>query len=568
MDYEVYWHSSAHVLAAAVKRLWPDVKLGIGPAIEKGFYYEFYGRTFSKEDLERIEEEMRKIIKEDPKFIRKEISKKEAEKLFKDEPFKLELLRKMEGEKVSIYETGDFVDLCKGPHLRSAGEIKHVKLLRVNAAYWLGDEKNPMMQRIYGISFKTKKEMEEFLRMLEEAEKRDHRKIGKQLDLFGLYELVGPGLPILHPKGMTIRKELVKLMREVNDRLDFQEVYTPHVAKCELWRRSGHYEAYKENMFIFKVNKEEWGIKAMNCPFHIQVYKSRARSYRDLPVRYSEFATVYRREKSGELSGLLRVISLTQDDHHIFAREDQIKEEVEKLVRASIDVLKGIFKMRVKVKLSTKPEKHIGSDEIWEKATNALKSCLEEMKVEYELKEGEGAFYGPKIDFDAMDSLGRWWQLTTIQLDFFMPQRFELEYVDKDGSKRRPVMIHWALLGSLERFMGVMIEHYAGKFPLWLSPVQVRVLPITDRNVNYGRKVWGRLKSKGIRAELDDSRNTLQYKIREAQLQKIPYMVIVGDKEEKGKSIAVRDRSGKTKYGVKLNDFIKDLLKKIEERSV
>jgi threonyl-tRNA synthetase len=566
MDYEKYWHSSAHIMAAAVKRLWPDVKAGIGPAIENGFYYEFYGRTFSKEDLDRIEEEMRRIIKEKSKFVRKSITKAEGKKIFKNEPFKLELLKDLE-DKATIYKTGDFVDLCRGPHIDNTGEVKEIKLLKVAASYWKGDSKRESMQRIYGTSFSTKKEMKDYLAMIEEAEKRDHRKIGKEMELFEFNPLMGPGMPLIHPNGRVMERELMKLIREFNDEMGYKEVWTPHVGKLDLWKISGHYEAYREKMFAFESQKTKLALKPMNCPFHLQIYKSRLRSYKELPVRYSEFATVYRNEQSGELHGLMRVVSITQDDRHSICRFDQIEDEVIKLFNSAMKMYK-IFGMDTSVRLATKPEKRIGSDELWERAEQVLKKTLEKYKINYTIDEGEGAFYGPKIDIHAKDAIGRKWQLTTIQLDFFMPERFGMEYVTDKG-KEMPMMIHCAILGAIERVMGVLIEHYAGKFPVWLSPIQVMVLPITDRNTEYAENVKENMRKAGIRAELNDSQNTLQYKIREAQTKmRIPYLVVIGDKEQGSKKIAVRDRSNKTRYNLNAESFIKEVMEKINKRSV
>ncbi len=564
MDYEKYWHSSAHILAAAVKKLWPKIKLGIGPAIENGFYYEFYGKKFTKDDLKKIEKEMRKMISEKLKFERRDLKRTEAKKMFKNEPFKLELLEEMGAP--SIYTTGDFVDLCKGPHVNNTGNIKEVKLLKISASYWKGDNKRESLQRIYGISFNSKKEIRQFTHMMEEAIKRDHRKIGKEMELFGFNELVSPGFSLMYPNGTVIMEELRKFINQINKEMGFKNVWTPHVAKTELWKISGHYEAYREKMYMFKSGKNQMAIKPMNCPFHVQIYKRKRRSYKELPIRYSEIATVYRNEQSGELHGLMRVITINMDDRHSFVKSDQIESEI-KMLMNSVKKVIDIFGMKAVFNLSTRPKKRIGSDEVWDKAEKTLKDVLEKNKINYILKEGEGAFYGPKVDVDAMDAIGRKWQLSTIQLDLSMPERFDLDYLTNKG-KERPAMIHCAILGSVERLMGILIEHYAGKFPVWLSPIQAMVLPITDRNVKYAEKVNEELKKSGIRSEINRSQNTLQYKIRDAQTKmKIPYLIIVGDKELEKKKLAVRDRSNKTKYNVSTKQLIKEIREKIDKRS-
>jgi len=564
MDYEKYWHSSAHILAAAVKKLWPKIKLGIGPAIENGFYYEFYGKKFTKDDLKKIEKEMRKMISEKLKFERRDLKRTEAKKMFKNEPFKLELLEEMGAP--SIYTTGDFVDLCKGPHVNNTGNIKEVKLLKISASYWKGDNKRESLQRIYGISFNSKKEIRQFTHMMEEAIKRDHRKIGKEMELFGFNELVSPGFSLMYPNGTVIMEELRKFINQINKEMGFKNVWTPHVAKTELWKISGHYEAYREKMYMFKSGKNQMAIKPMNCPFHVQIYKRKRRSYKELPIRYSEIATVYRNEQSGELHGLMRVITINMDDRHSFVKSDQIESEI-KMLMNSVKKVIDIFGMKAVFNLSTRPKKRIGSDEVWDKAEKTLKDVLEKNKINYILKEGEGAFYGPKVDVDAMDAIGRKWQLSTIQLDLSMPERFDLDYLTNKG-KERQAMIHCAILGSVERLMGILIEHYAGKFPVWLSPIQAMVLPITDRNVKYAEKVNEELKKSGIRSEINRSQNTLQYKIRDAQTKmKIPYLIIVGDKELEKKKLAVRDRSNKTKYNVSTKQLIKEIREKIDKRS-
>jgi len=563
-------HSAAHVLAMALLRHNPKVKLAIGPSIENGFYYDADNLRLTEESLKTLEKSMKKIIKENLPFKKEIITKRKARTLFKDNKYKLEMLNALPGDKVSIYWTGkEFVDMCKGPHVKSTGEIKAVKLLKLAGAYWRGDEKNKMLTRIYGTAFASKKELDEFLKNLAIAETRDHKKLGKQLDLFSVHDIIGKGLPLLHPHGMAIRRALEDLKREVQSKLGLQEVLTPHIAKSDLWKSSGHYEAFKDDMYIFKADKKEHAVKPMNCPFHAYIYKSNPKSYRDLPYRLAEFAVVYRNEKAGELKGLLRVRALTQDDTHVFARKDQITSEVQRIVPAAIKLLRICGLKDVKITLSTKPEKSIGTDAVWKLATAALKKALDGLKLKYEVMKGEGAFYGPKIDIHAKDALGRYWQLTTVQLDFFMPTRFDLTYVDEKGSKVRPIMIHVAMYGSFERFMAVLIEHYGGAFPTWLAPVQVKLLNFTDRNLKYARKVEEALRAEGIRVEADYDASTIQKKVRNAELEKVPYVLCVGDKEQKAGTVAVRTR-GKKKidFGVRLSSFVKHVKKEIESRAI
>ena len=560
-------HSCSHVMADAVKRLFPEAKLGIGPSIEDGFYYDFEKKDgFVPEDLLLIEKEMQKIIKEDLKFTKEDISKKEALKLFKKEPFKLELINNLDSKIVSIYKHGKFVDLCKGPHVESTGKIASFKLLSIAGAYWHGIETNPMLQRIYGTCFSSEKELKNFLRLRKEAKKRDHRKLGKDLDLFSIHDDVGPGLIFYHPKGALLRMLVEDYIKKEHLRRGYEIVMGPHILKSDIWVTSGHYEYYKENMYIFKVDKEEYAVKPMNCPAHMLIYKTKMRSYKDLPMRYFELGNVHRKEKSGVLHGLLRVRGFTQDDAHIFCLPDQVKGEIKGVINFVIDTMKVFGFEDYKIDLSTRPPKYIGSLDIWEKATNALKGALESEKMEYGINEGEGAFYGPKIDIMVKDALGRAWQCATVQCDFALPERFDLTYISKDGKKERPVMLRRVILGSIERFIGTLIEHYGGDFPLWLSPTQAIVIPITDRSHDYAEKIFNTLKEKDIRVEIDKRNEKLQYKIREAELQKIPYMIIVGDKEEEQKTLSVRARKEGNLGNIKLEDFLSQLKEKIKDK--
>ncbi len=542
---EVYWHTSSHIMAQAVKELFPEVKVTIGPAIENGFYYDFdtQGRTFTPEDLKKIEKKMKEIIKKNLPLRREELSREEAIELFKKlgEDYKVEILNEIEDEKVSVYWQGDFVDLCRGPHLPSTGFVKAIKLLSSSSSYWRGDEKNPVLQRIYGISFPSKEELKEYLRKLEEAKKRDHRKLGKELDLYSINEDVGPGLVLWHPRGARIRLEIEKFWIEEHLKRGYEPVYTPHVGRAKLWEVSGHLGFYQENMFSpMKIENDTYYVKPMNCPFHILIYKSRVRSYRDLPIRYAELGTVYRYERSGVLHGLLRVRGFTQDDAHIFARPDQVEEEIIGVIDLSLYILKSFGFEDYEIYISTKPEKYVGDDEMWELATNSLIKAVEKAGLKYDIDEGGGAFYGPKIDIKIKDALGRAWQCSTIQFDFNLPERFDVTYRDKDGKDKRPYMIHRALMGSLERFFGTLIEHYGGNFPVWLAPVQVRVLPITDQNIDYAQKIYDNLFSRGYRVELDRRSEKIGYKIRDAEKQKIPFMLIIGKDEEERGLVSVR----------------------------
>jgi len=543
---ETYRHSASHIMAQAVKRLFPGAKLGIGPAIEDGFYYDFdLPETLSPESLMRIEEEMRKIIAADYPFERQEIPEAEAEELFQKlhEDYKLELIRDLKGQAISIYRDGDFVDLCRGPHLKRTGEIKAFKLLSTAGAYWRGDERRPMLQRIYGTAFPDRKSLDEHLKLRAEAEKRDHRKLGVALDLFHLDPEVGPGLVLWHPKGALVRKIIEDFWREEHLKAGYEFIVTPHIARRHLWDRSGHTDFFAANMYApMKIDEEQYLVKPMNCPFHLLIYKSRPRSYRELPLRWAELGTVYRYEKSGVLHGLIRVRGFTQDDAHLIFREEQMEAEVERVISFCVRFLGQMGFSDYGVYLSTRPAQSIGSDEVWERSTNALRKGLEKTGLAYRVDEGEGTFYGPKIDIKITDALKREWQCSTIQLDFNEPERFDLTYVGEDGREHRPVMIHRALLGSIERFFGVLIEHYGGALPLWLAPVQVRVLPISEKFLAYARTVEEQLAARGLRAEVDERNEKIGWKIRAAQNDKIPYMLIVGGEEATSSTVALRSR--------------------------
>ncbi len=560
-------HSAAHVLAQAVKELFPGVKLGIGPATDQGFYYDFdYERPFTPEDLTAIEKRMKKIVKKRFPIRREEVSKEEARKLFEEqgETYKLELLEEIPDETVSLYRQGDFVDLCRGPHVPHTGWVKAFKLLSVAGAYWRGDEKNPMLWRIYGTAYFKKEDLEAHLKRLEEAKRRDHRRLGKDLDLFSIQDEVGPGLILWHPKGALVRKIIEDFWREEHLRRGYELVVTPHIARRHLWKISGHLDFYAENMFApMKIDEIEYQLKPMNCPFHILIYKSRRRSYRELPIRWCELGTVYRYERSGVLHGLMRVRGFTQDDAHIFCREDQLEEEIFRCLDLTVFFLSTFGFKEYQIFLSTRPEKFVGSDEIWEKAEGALRAALEAKGLSYEIDPGEGVFYGPKIDIKIKDVLDRFWQCSTIQVDFNIPERFDLTYIGEDNRPHRPIMIHRALLGSLERFFGVLIEHYAGAFPTWLAPVQVVLLTVADRHIPYGEKVYERLRGAGLRVSKDFRNEKLGFKIREAQLQKIPYMVILGDQEMENEALTVRTRKGENLPLMAVEDFIARLQEEI-----
>lgn len=566
---EVFWHSSSHIMALAVKRLFKDAKVTIGPAIDKGFYYDFdVERPFTPEDLERIEEEIKRICREDLPFERIEMSKEEALNLFKElgEDYKVEILNEIPDETVSLYKTGEFIDLCRGPHIPSTKMVKAVKLLSTSGAYWRGDERNKMLQRIYGISFPDEKRLKEFLEKIEEAKKRDHRKLGRELKLFMIEEDIGAGLVIWLPRGAKIRRIIENYWIERHEQAGYQMIYTPHVGRSKLWETSGHLSFYRENMFPpMELENVTYFVKPMNCPFHIYVYKSEKRSYRDLPLRLAELGTVYRYEKSGVLHGLMRVRGFTQDDAHIFVTEEQVKEEIANTVNFAIDILKDFGFKDFNVYISTKPEKAIGSDEMWDLATESLIEAAKSVGLNYRIEEGEGAFYGPKIDITISDALDREWQCSTVQFDFNLPERFDLKYTDRDGKEKRPYMIHRALLGSLERFLGVLIEYYAGNFPLWLSPIQVRVMTITDEQIDYALKVVEALKRENIRVDADLSGEKISYKIRWAEAEKIPYMVVIGKREVEEDVVNVR-KKGKGILGNMKIDRLIELIKEEENK--
>ncbi len=558
-------HSTSHVMAEAVLKLFPEAKLGIGPAIENGFYYDFdLPRALTPEDLRAIEEEMRKIIRGRHPFIRREISREEALELFKDQPYKLELIQEMPPDEViTIYTQDTFTDLCRGPHLEHTGQIPEdgFKLLSVAGAYWRGDERRPQLQRIYGTVWPTREELEKYLSWLEEVERRDHRRLGKDLDLFSIHPELGAGLVLWHPKGGLIRYLIEEFWRQEHLKAGYQFVFTPHIGRSWLWETSGHLSFYRENMYSpMDIEGQDYYIKPMNCPFHIMIYKSRRRSYRELPLRWAELGTVYRYERSGVLHGLLRVRGFTQDDAHIFCTPEQVEGEILGCLDLTMRLLGAFGFHEYDIALSVRdpqhPEKYIGSDEMWEMAEGALIKALEARGLSYRREEGEAVFYGPKIDIKIKDALGRAWQCTTIQFDFNIPERFDLTYVGPDGREHRPYMIHRALLGSMERFFGVLIEHYAGAFPVWLSPVQVRIIPITERHNEYAYRVAARLREEGLRVEVDDGSERMQAKIRQAQLEKIPYMLIVGDREVKEEKVAVRLRSGEDLGPKDIDEFI------------
>lgn len=565
---DVFRHSAAHVMAQAVQRLYLNCKLAIGPAISGGFYYDFdVEQSFTPEKLEKIEAEMKKIIKEDLSFSRLELSREEALQKFieQGEQYKVELIEDLPKDAViSLYRQGDFEDLCAGPHVPSTARLKAFKLLNIAGAYWRGDERNKMLQRIYGTAFPKKSLLEEYLHRLEEAKRRDHRKLGAELDLFSIHE-EGPGFPFFHPKGMIVRNELEKYWHEEHKRHGYDEIRTPVILSRSLWEHSGHWDHFRENMYFTQIDEGDYSIKPMNCPGGMLIYKSRMHSYRELPIRMAELGLVHRHELSGVLHGLMRVRCFTQDDAHIFMLPAQIKDEIIGVINMVNDFYK-IFGFDYHVELSTRPEKAMGSDEIWELATNTLREALEECQLPYKINEGDGAFYGPKIDFHLEDCLGRTWQCGTIQLDFQMPERFDLTYVGEDGQKHRPVMIHRVIFGSIERFIGILIEHFAGAFPTWLAPVQVKVLPITDRHLEYAHKVVDKLAERDIRVELDNRNEKINYKIREAQTQKIPYMLVLGDREAEAESVALRHRSQGDIGAMKLGVFVENLVQEIKNK--
>ena len=567
---EVYRHTCAHVLAQAVKTIFPTCKLAIGPVIENGFYYDFdFNTPITQEDFEKIEAEMQKIIKANTPIERFELPRAEAVKLMSDykEKYKVELINDLpEGERISFYKQGSFTDLCRGPHLPSTGKIKAFKLTSLAGAYWRGNEKNKMLTRIYGVAFAKKDEMQAYFEMLEEAKKRDHIKLGKELKLFALLN-EGRGFPFFLPNGMMLKNILTNYWRELHRKEGYVEIQTPIILTRSLWETSGHWEHYKDNMYTTKIDGEDCAIKPMNCPGGMLVYKLTPHSYKDLPIRMGEMGLVHRHEKSGQLHGLFRVRCFTQDDAHIFMLPEQITEEIKGVVRLTDKIYKQ-FGFKYKVELSTRPADSMGTEKEWNQATDALRAALDELGFEYEINEGDGAFYGPKIDFHLQDSIGRTWQCGTIQLDFQMPQRFELEYVGEDGEKHRPIMIHRAIFGSIERFIGILIEHFAGKFPVWLAPVQVKVLPITDRTKDYADSVCEKLRASGLRVEMDGRNEKIGYKIREAKLEKVPYVIVVGDAEERDGTVNVNKRGVEEKTTMGADEFVEMVAKQDRDRVI
>ena len=570
-DLETIRHSTAHLMAQAVKQLYPETQVTIGPVIEDGFYYDFYRETpFVPEDLEKIEHRMKEIATDNLDIVRRELPRDEVLKLFDElgEPFKREVIDEIDsGDAISVYTQGEFTDLCRGPHVDNTRVLKSFRLLHTSAAYWRGDERNKVLQRIYGTAWNTDKELRIYLKRLEEAKKRDHRKLGKELDLFSVTDEVGPGLILWHPKGSRVRCIVEEFWKNEHFKNGYEMVYSPHAARVDLWKTSGHMDFYKDNIFSpMDIEGQEYVMKPMNCPFHIQIYKSRLRSYRDLPIRFAELGTVYRYERSGVLHGLLRVRGFTQDDAHLFCRPSQIEEEIVKVLDLILFILKSFGFNEYKVYLSTRPDKFVGSEEGWGKATSALKQALEKSELNYEVDPGEGVFYGPKIDIKIKDSLNRFWQVSTVQVDFNLPERFDINYVEEDGQRHQPIMLHRALMGSLERFFGCLVEHYAGAFPLWLAPTQAVLLPITDQQNDYVDEVFRQLTDKGFRVEKDLRNEKIGFKIREAQLQKIPYMIVLGDREVESKSLAVRKRRSKETRIIDVGTFIEELNVEVREK--
>lgn len=567
----IYRHTMSHIMAQAVIHVFgkEKVKLAIGPVIEDGFYYDFdiEGYNISEEDFPKIEEEMKKIIDQDITIIRKEISKAQAKEIFKDQPYKLELLDDIDDDEVSVYIQGDFIDLCRGPHLPSTGYVKHFKLLSVSGAYWRGDEKNKMLQRIYGTAFAKKKDLDDYLNMLEEAKRRDHRKLGPQLNLFMLQPEMAPGMPFILPNGKIILNELMNYSRQVHKRYGYSEVETPQIMNIKLWHQSGHWDHYKENMFFTEKEDMPMAVKPMNCPGHILIYKNSFVSYKDLPIRMFEFGKVHRYERSGTLHGLFRVRAFTQDDAHIFCTKSQMEQEIIKVIELTNEIY-STFGFNYEAILSTMPDDHMGDIEAWERATQALKLALEKSQIKYKIAEGDGAFYGPKIDFHVTDSIGRKWQCTTIQLDFQMPERFEMVYANEKGEYERPVMIHRAIFGSLERFFGILIENFAGEFPTWLAPIQVSVVPVSEKFNEKAKEFARQLEKENIRTFVNDSDSTVSYKIRNEQMKKIPYMIVFGEKEMNSNTINVRTIKGNTAENISRDLFINKIKEEISSRSL
>lgn len=567
---KILWHSASHLMAYAIETLYPNTKFAIGPAIDSGFYYDMdLDHRFVEEDFQAIEKKMIELAREDLKIVRVDITRDAAIKYFKEkgQDYKVELIEDLaEDEPITLYQMGEFTDLCRGPHLESTKKIKAVKLLSIAGAYWRGDSNNKMLQRIYGIAFDKKKKLDEYIEKREEAEKRDHRKLGRELDLFSMHE-EGPGFPFFHPNGMIIRNNLLSWWKNVLQERGYGEILTPVILNEDLWHRSGHWDHYKENMYFTEIDEEGYAVKPMNCPGSTLIYSTTPHSYRDLPLRYAEFGLVHRHELSGALHGLFRVRSFTQDDAHIYCLPNQIKSEVFEIIDLA-NLLYDTFGFKYSVELSTRPDDYMGDLESWNEAEKALKEALEEKGMPYTINEGDGAFYGPKIDYHLEDAIGRTWQCGTIQLDFQLPQNFELTYVAEDGSKKRPVMLHRALFGSVERFMGILIEHFAGKFPLWLSPVQVEIIPVSEKFKPYAGEVFDQLKKAGIRVKIDERAEKVGYKIREAQLKKVNYMLVIGEKETASHKLSVRKRSGEEVKDVELSKFIEDLKEEVKTKAI
>jgi threonine--tRNA ligase len=566
----VFWHTSTHIMAQAVKRLYPNAKLGTGPALDNGFYYDIdLEEKLTVEDLEKIEKEMKNIVSESLDIVRKEVSRNEAIEIMKsrNEDYKIEIINGLpEDATISLYQQGEFIDLCAGPHLPNTKYVKAFKLTSIAGAYWRADANNKQLQRLYGISFEKKKELDEYLKLLEEAKLRDHRKLGKELDLFSMHE-EGPGFPFFHPKGMVLRNTLEKFWREEHEKAGYDEIKTPIILNEALWHQSGHWDHYKENMYFTKIDGEDYAIKPMNCPGSILTYKTHLFSYRDLPLRWAEMGQVHRHELSGALHGLMRVRTFTQDDAHLYVLPSQVKDELIGVIELA-DYIYSIFNFKYHVELSTRPENSMGTQEQWDIATNGLIAALEEKNIKYIVNEGDGAFYGPKIDFHLQDAIGRTWQCGTIQLDFQMPERFDIHYIDSNNEKQRPVMLHRTVFGSIERFIGILIEHFAGKFPLWLSPVQVKILPISDKFVDYAYEVQKELKKLGIRVNVDARAEKIGFKIREAQLEKVPYMLVIGEKEVENNTLSVRSRDLGDLGSMKKEEVIEKFVKEIEEKKI
>lgn len=570
IDLDAVRHTCAHILAQAVSELYEDVKLGIGPTIEDGFYYDFdLAHSFVPEDMEAMEARMREIADRDLPMLKEEVPRQTALELFEGmgQVYKVDLLNQMTDETVTLYRQGDFVDLCRGPHVASTGQVRHFKLLSLAGAYWRGDEKNPMLQRVYGTAWAKQADLDAYLTKLEEVQKRDHRRLNKELDLYSMSDEIGAGLVVYHPNGTTLRFQIEEFLKAEHKSRGYQFVLSPHIMKASVWKTSGHHQMGYP-MYYFDIEGQEYGIKPMNCPAHIQVYRSHPRSYRALPLRLFELGTVYRHERSGVLHGLLRVRGFTQDDAHIFCRADQMEEEIIQALDFAFFALKSFGFTEYHVMLSTRPEKHVGTEEPWERATEALKKALADHAVSYEVDPGEGVFYGPKIDVKVKDAIGRLWQGPTIQVDFNLPDRFDLVYYGADNAQHRPVMIHRTVLGSMERFIGLLIEHYAGAFPVWLAPVQVIIAPIADRHAGYAESVLEELTKHGLRAEVDDRRETIPAKIRDAQIRKVPFTLVVGDKEEEAGTLAVRDRAGRDRRGVSIDAFVTELADKVASRTL